>query len=240
MCRNSRNGVKNIVSLFFVFVLLASPCFARASWAGLFDPKEPTVSSAEVLKDSARASQEEFSQVLSTEVSQKAETLSYDELIKQLNTLETAYTESQNEVANLSSWLETLKGQLETFAETNKISDAEYDEVKAIVGTLAERADSTADVVAEQQARIDELEAKNAKLKTKAGTQAYGKINTIVGFSNGVPEWSAGLSLGTKFGFGMIMEMGANYKIGDLANPISVPSWDIDRLTVSASFGWTF
>lgn len=240
MCRNSNHGVKNIVALFFVFALLASPCFARAGWEGLFAPKEPTVSSVEVLKDSVRASQEEFSQVLSTEVSQKAETINYDELMKQLSTLETAYTESQNEVANLSSWLETLKGQLETYAETNKISDAEYDEVKAIVETLAEKADSTADVVAEQQARISELEAKNAQLKAKAGTQAYGKLNTVIGFKEGLPEWSAGLSLGTKFGSGMILEMGANYKIGNFNGKIVDLGWNIDRLTVSASFGWTF
>ena len=240
MCRISRHGVKNIVALFFVFALLASPCFARAGWAGLFAPKEPTVSSAEVLKDSARASQEEFSQVLFTEVSQKAETTSYDELMKQLSTLEMAYIESQNEVANLSSWLETLKSQLETYAETNKMSDAEYENVKAVVEVLAEKADSTADVVAEQQARIDELEAKNAKLKAKAGTQAYGKLNTIIGFKEGLPEWSAGLSLGTKFGCGMILEMGANYKIGNFNDKLFDVGWDIDRLSVSASFGWTF
>lgn len=240
MCRNSKNGAKNIVVLCFVFVLLASPCFARASWGGLFSTKETTVSSAEVLKESVSLSPEEFSQVVSTELSEKTENVNYEELMSQYNALEKAFTESELRMQNVENWYNNLVTQLDNYAQSDKISEAEYQSVVDMVGSLADMGDKQISKIDEQNEKIAQQDAEIAKLKKASGTVAYGKFNALVGFENAIPNWSLGLALGTKFKNGMMLEMGANYRVGDLNDKLFNLGWDIDRLSVNASIGWTF
>ena len=231
MWKNSRTGVKTIVCL-FAFVLLASPCFAQAGWVGLFG-KTATPSLADVVLDSAKESLEQFSQELSTSPSLMPSEDNLTALNEQLNALEKAYTESQNLIANLLIWSENLEEQLKTYVETEKISEEEYNQIAGALGFVAGRSDDLEEKLIAQNAEIE-------KLKKKAGTKAYGKVNALFGFKDSNPYWSAGLALGTKFGNGLMIECGANYMIGDMSNPIQMPTWDIDKLTFTASIGWTF
>ena len=242
MWKKSRNGVKIIVTLCFVFALAVSPCFARAPWAALFGIKEvtdfsaetsPEESSAEVLKESVNLSQEEFSQVLSTESSKTAGNPSYEELLRQLNVLEQEYTKSQTVMANVLNWYENLKIQLDSFAETEALSEAEYEEVIRVVDVLAGITDDNSEVISEQQKKIEEM-------RKKLGTRLYVKLGASAGFDGiGIADLGTGLTLGVKFDNGIMAELGASYDIGGMDFFMN-PTFDLSSVKVGFALGYMF
>lgn len=239
MCRKSKNGAKRIALLFCVFVLLALPCFARASWVGLFGVKEPTQQLAEAPQDSQKALSVESSQEGSMSQSKTVENSNYQVLLTTVNELEKESIELRNELTTIYSSYETLKTELENLRATDAISEAEYD---TLVSTLEVVADKSADyegLIVEQENTIAEQDVKIAKLKSKFFSP-YVKLNVGVGFDTLVPNLNAGASLGAKLGK-MMFEVGANYKVGDFKNLFNVVNaFSLDKLSVSASIGWMF
>lgn len=239
MCRKSKNGAKRIAVLFCVFVLLALPCFARASWVGLFGVKEPTQQSVEVPQDSQKALLVESSQEGSMSQSKTVENSNYQALLTAANELEKESIELRNELTTIYSSYETLKTELENLRATDAISEAEYD---TLVSTLEVVADKSADyegLIVEQENTIAEQDVKIAKLKSKFFSP-YVKLNVGVGFDTLVPNLNAGASLGAKLGK-MMFEVGANYKVGDFKNLFNVGNaFSLDKLSLSASIGWMF
>lgn len=94
-----------------------------------------------------------------------------------------------------------------------------------------------AEIAAANAAQADEIARKDALLKKEQGTKAFGKINGVLSFENNLPVFGAGASLGLRFGRGLLIEVGANYMIGNL---ITAPVLDLslDRLSIIASIGW--
>jgi len=235
MCRKSKNGAKRIAVLFCVFVLLALPCFARASWVGLFGVKEPTQQSVEVPQDSQKALSVESLQEGSMSQSKTVENSNYQALLTTANELEKESIELRNELTTIYSSYETLKTELENLRATDAISEAEYD---TLVSTLEVVADKSADyegLIVEQENTIAEQDVKIAKLKSKFFSP-YVKLNVGVGFDTLVPNLNAGAKLGK-----MMFEVGANYKVGDFKNLFNVGNaFSLDKLSVSSSIGWMF
>ena len=121
MWRNSKRGVKNIVAFCFVLLLLASPCFARASWAAFFPVNGAINTSAVPSQGSESQSLQGSSPVDSTAQSETQRTDSSMTLQEQLKALEEEFTELETESQMLeTSWM-TLTEQLKAYRETKKI-----------------------------------------------------------------------------------------------------------------------
>lgn len=227
--------------LLFVFVLLVLPCYSLASWGGLFGVKGATQSSVEERKDSLKALSQELSAVESTNPSETVKTVNFQDLLNKSTKLETVYTESQKELESyrdelkeISTLCETLKAQLETYVQTDAISEEEYNQVLGVLQTV------TATNTDYENAIIDR-DKEIAKLKRKAGFAPYVKINALATFDKMIPSWYVGASTGLKFGSGALIEIGANYKIGKgkdffkVVEPLA-----LDNFAFNVSVGWIF
>lgn len=238
MCRNSKNGVKRTVLLFCVFALLVSPCFARASWGGLFGVKEPTVPSAVVPQDSQKVSSPESSEAEFTTQSETVSQNSYQTLLNQSNELATEYSELSRELTTIYSSLQTLKTQLETYRATDAISEEEYETLATLLATSSEQ-ESIYEVVANNLAEENQkLETKLAKVKERA-FRPYAMAGVAFDFETLVPILSANMTLGAKIG-NIMVEVGADYRIGDIKNFDIGDAFNINRLRASIAVGYMF
>ena len=202
MWRNSKRGVKNIVVFCFVLLLLASPCFARASWVAFFPANGAINTSAVPSQGSESQSLQGSSPVDSTAQSETQRTDSSMTLQEQLKALEEEFTELEAESQMLeTSWM-TLTEQLKAYRETKKISEEVYNTLMDLAVKAYDKTEVYEGFIVKQGETISSQDDEIAKLKKKAGFQQFMKLNALVGFDVGVPTWSAGLSYGFKFGSG--------------------------------------
>ena len=123
-------------------------------------------------------------------------------------------------------------------AEGRRLSGDEaaalYDELVTIEGNMA----SLREVSREKDEVIDGLARENARLKDETGTKAYMLIDGIVGFSEGDPDYGLGLTVGTRLGNSLMLELGTDYMIGSSLSDIL--DFSIDDFTFRAGVGWLF
>ena len=115
------------------------------------------------------------------------------------------------------------------------------DEAAAILAELdAAKADFAAleETSKVKDSTIDNLAAENAKLKDETGTKAYLMLDAILGFSEGYPEYGLGLTLGTRLGNSLMLELGADYMLG--GNLLDVLNYSLDNWSFRAGIGWMF
>ena len=238
MWRNSKRGVKNIVAFCFVLLLLASPCFARASWAAFFPANGATNTSAVPSQGSESQSLQGSSPVDSTAQSETQRTDSSMTLQEQLKALEEEFTELEAESQMLeTSWM-TLTEQLKAYRETKKISEEVYNTLMDLAVKAYDKTEVYEGFIVKQSETIADQDVELAKLKSKAGFQQFFKLNGLVGFDLGIPTWSAGIGYGFKFGNGLVFEVGANYEVGNLLKPIDFTEpFSLDKVTASVSIG---
>lgn len=241
MWKKSKIGVKSIAVFFFVLLLVASPCFARASWAAFFPTKEATNTSAVELQDLANQLPQDSSVQDSTVQSETQKQDSLMTLQEQLSALEKELTGLEEESQSLEkSWM-TLTEQLKAYKDTKKISEEVYNTLMGLAETAYDKTEVYEGFIVKQGETIAVQDVELAKLKSKAGFQQFMKLNALVGFDLGIPAWSAGLGYGFKFGNGLVFELGANYQIGNLLTPIDFSEpFSLDKLTASVSIGLLF
>lgn len=63
-------------------------------------------------------------------------------------------------------------------------------------------------------------------------------LDGIVGFSEGVPDYGLGLTLGTRVGNSLMLELGVDYMLG--TSLLDVLDYSIDNWTFRAGIGWMF
>lgn len=238
MCRNSRNGAKRIVVLFSVFALLVFPCCARASWGGLLGVSAPTAQSAEGQQDLPKVSSEESSLVESMNPLETANQSNYQELLNTSTELETESIALSNELTTILNSLESLKKELETYQQTDKISELQYEE---LVTTLTTVTDKTAEL----ETYANKLENDNASKDVKIAElkqkvfRPFVKLNANLTFDSLVPTLGVGASTGF-IAKNFMLEVGANYRIGDIKTFDIGDAFSLDRLSVSVGVGWVF
>ena len=108
---------------------------------------------------------------------------------------------------------------------------AELDAAKADFAALEETSKA-------KDSTIDDLTAENLKLKDETGTKAYLMLDGIIGFSEGYPEYGVGLTVGTRLGNSLMLELGADYMLG--GNLADLMDFSIDDFTFRAGIGWMF
>lgn len=240
MCgRNSKTGARNIL-LLLVLLLLASPCYSRASWGALSNliRDTPTEQQLVLLEESQTSLMDleqeiqETQEIIQQESSQnKSMTVSSEEREESLKKLEELLSEYEKESINyekltddvLTSLVE-LETQLKNLKESEAISEAEY---QANRTTLQ-------DLVVANANQADRL----AALESEAGTKFYNKLYGVVGFDKGSVAYGVGTSLGVRIGDSFMVEAGADYMLGSFAQPIY--PFSVDNLRITAGFGWMF
>lgn len=126
----------------------------------------------------------------------------------------------------------------EKAAEGKRLS---ADEVALILDELdAARSDFEAlrKTSEEKDAAIDDLARENARLKDETGTKAYLMLDGIVGFEDMVPEYGVGLTIGTRLGNSLMLELGADYMIGGTWQDAA--DFSLDDFTFRCGIGWMF
>ena len=126
----------------------------------------------------------------------------------------------------------------EKAAEGKRLS---ADEVALILDELdAARSDFEAlrKTSEEKDATIDDLARENARLKDETGTKAYLMLDGIVGFEDMVPEYGVGLTIGTRLGNSLMLELGADYMIGGTWQDAA--DFSLDDFTFRCGIGWMF
>ncbi len=115
------------------------------------------------------------------------------------------------------------------------------DEASAILAELdAAEADYAAleETSKEKDAAIEALSAENARLSDETGTKAYLMLDGIIGIKDGLPEYGVGLTLGTRIGSSLMLELGADYMLG--GSVADIMEYSIDAWSFRAGIGWMF
>ena len=111
------------------------------------------------------------------------------------------------------------------------------DEVSAILAELdAAKADYAA-LQRESRAKDDAIDDLSRDAG-EAGTKAYLMLDGIMGFSGGYPSYGVGLTVGTRLGNSLMLELGADYMLG--ANLEEASRYSLDKWTFRAGVGWMF
>ena len=227
MCgRKSKTGFRGIAIGSFLLLLLASPCFAASYWGALFTGDsakgEPIVLETQALSES----QAESSQETPTEPPQTFDERTLRNLQKDLEKLQEAQQNLEKKSTELENSTKAFVALSQNSLALGEITDAQYEEMLATANGLAS-------ANAEQADRIAELEK-------AASTRAYLMLDGIIGFENAVPAYGAGITLGTRVGNHLMLELGADYMIGKFENGMTIKQFSIDNFEFRASVGWMF
>ena len=115
------------------------------------------------------------------------------------------------------------------------------EEVSAILAELdAAKADYAAleATSKSKDAAIDSLARENSRLKDESGTKAYIMLDGIMGFADMAPEYGIGLTIGTRLGNSLMLELGADYMIGGTWQ--DAMDFSLDDFTFRCGIGWMF
>lgn len=128
-----------------------------------------------------------------------------------------------------------------TTEEADEVIALIEDTVKDIEAEHAEIVESDKDI-ASLAAQIDELSALNAaqadEIARSQGSKAYARLTTSASFEEGLmtPSLWLGGAVGARIGDGLLLDVGAQYKLGTVNDFFIAPS--INNLMFSFSVGW--
>ena len=114
------------------------------------------------------------------------------------------------------------------------------DESEELYLTLVEARDEAKAARASNEAKSAEISALKARLASaeeEAGTKAYLMLDGIVGFKDVIPQFGVGLTVGTRLGNSLMLELGADYMIGGMDG---YNGFDIDNFQFRCGVGWMF
>lgn len=114
------------------------------------------------------------------------------------------------------------------------------DESEELYLTLVEARDEAKAARASSEAKSAEISALKARLASaeeEAGTKAYLMLDGIVGFKDVIPQFGVGLTVGTRLGNSLMVELGADYMVGGMDG---YSQFDIDNFQFRCGVGWMF
>ena len=139
-------------------------------------------------------------------------------------------------VETLKSAAESLNVQLEDMLSRRELEKMQ-ESLSAMEVAQQTMVDEYNEIVEERDALAADL-AKAMDSKEKSGTRAYMMLDGILGFSEGYPSYGLGLTVGTRLGNSLMVELGADYILG--ANRKEVMNYSVDKWTFRAGIGWMF
>lgn len=208
----SKTGLKGIVVFCLLCLLAVSPCCAAASWGAWFTPDDTKATGSQ-----QEVSVEESSQTLSTTPSETSEMVSTQSLMQKVNELDNSLREAETSLAKLDGTLESLK-------ETEKISEADYQAVKA----------SLQEALPENAKQADRI----AELEKEAGSKAFALVGTFIGFENSKPIYGVTFDIGVRIGSSLLMQAGVEYELASFDNMLDFEPFSLDNMRFTAKIGW--
>ena len=200
------------LSLIFLALLLAS----ASLWAfpGRGGEKAAELTAEPVTVTTMEPTEEAESQKITSGT--PSETISTEPSGQQKNSLEKAVA-----IADSGSFLVGSKFDELLFNLTEAQKDSEAAEIAS----------------AEKDAEIAALKDDLAEAEKETGTKAYIMVEGILGFETGIPQFGTGVTLGTRIGNSLMVELGADYMIGGLNG---YNQFSLDNFEFRAGIGWMF
>ena len=143
---------------------------------------------------------------------------------------------SQSSIEQLISQRESTSETEEKASEGKRLSRDESAELYYMLLEARDVAGALRDASDAKDDEIQSLKADLAKAEREAGTKPYLMLDGIVGFDDMKPEFGVGLTVGARIGDGLLLDVGAQYKLGTVNNFFITPS--IENLMLSFSVGW--
>lgn len=114
---------------------------------------------------------------------------------------------------------------------------SKYDELLFNLDAAQKDAAAAEKASAEKDREIASLKDDLAKAEKETGTKAYIMLDGILGFETGIPQFGAGLTVGTRLGNSLMVELGADYMIGGMNG---FNQFSLDNFEFRAGLGWMF
>ena len=114
------------------------------------------------------------------------------------------------------------------------------DELQAVIDDLASDIAVAEEVSKAKDDEIASLKEDLAEAEEAVGTKPYVMLDGIIGFEDVVPSYGVGITLGTRIGNHIMVELGADYTIGRFTAPMTIKTFSIDNFEFRASVGWMF
>ncbi len=140
-----------------------------------------------------------------------------------------------------SESISTEQSSLLTKAEEGRRLNG--DESQELYFTLVEARDEAAaarEASEAKDAEITDLKARLASAEEETGTKAYLMVDGIIGFSEGIPDYGLGLTIGTRIGNSLMAELGVDYTVGMFDHGMIIKEFSLDNFEFRASVGWMF
>lgn len=126
---------------------------------------------------------------------------------------------------------------LEKAEEGKRLSGNEALELYLVLTEASEEAAAARAASEAKDDEIAELKAQLAKAESEAGSKPYLMIDSIVGIENAIPQYGVGLTVGSRIGNSLMVEIGADYMIG---GNDGYNVFDLDNFQFRAGAGWMF
>ncbi len=113
-------------------------------------------------------------------------------------------------------------------------------EAQELYFTIVEARDKAAvarEAAEAKDAEIADLKARLGAAESETGTKAYLMLDGIIGFEDSIPQFGTGITVGTRIGNSLMVELGADYMIGGING---YNRFSIDNFEFRASVGWMF
>lgn len=151
----------------------------------------------------------------------------------------TAEAESQKSTSGTVS-KDTLEEPSRSLGKAQEGKRLSGDEALELYLAIAEATDEAKAARASSEAKsaeIAELKARLAKAEEETGSKPYLMLDGVIGIDNMIPQYGVGLTVGSRIGNSLMVEVGADYMIGgnDGYNLFS-----LDNFEFRAGVGWMF
>lgn len=117
---------------------------------------------------------------------------------------------------------------------------SKYDELLFNLNEAQKDKDAAEKASEEKDAEIANLKEDLAEAEKETGAKAYLMLDGIIGFSEGVPDYGLGLTVGTRIGNNLMAELGVDYTIGKFDSGMVIKEFNLDNFEFRASVGWMF
>ena len=121
--------------------------------------------------------------------------------------------------------------------EGKRLSGDEALELYLAITEAADEAKAARASSEAKSAEIAELKARLAKAEEETGSKPYLMLDGIVAIDDMIPQYGVGLTVGSRIGNSLMVEVGADYMIG---GNDGYNSFSLDNFQFRAGVGWMF
>ena len=151
----------------------------------------------------------------------------------------TSGTPSENtSVEQSGSQTNSLERAVEITESGSLLIGSKYDELLFNLTEAQKEVKAAKEASVAKDEEIATLKDDLAKAESETGTKAYVMLDGILGFSENSPDYGVGLTLGTRLGNSLMVELGTDFMLGGTLSDML--DFGMDDVTFRAGIGWLF